>query len=328
VDPREVELFGEILEDLKETRPDLLGALRKILEYETTKCEKEKCDWTILDVIVPPSKLKGLIEKGIVEKAGDHRYKLKNREAIYEAMRRLDLLPRPKKKGPAFNITPDVFGDVVGYETVKRTLVMALRARGPVHVLLVGPPGVGKSLFLDSLREFLEKTNECTAHVEGGKSLATSAGLVEVLLQLPPDTPCVLTIDELDKMNRQDMAVLYRLMTVGEVVVAKHRMYVREKRNVWVIAACNEEKKIPEQILSRFLIVRFRALTEEEYKAIIPKILEKREGVEPELAEYIAEKLAPITRDPREAIRIGRMAWTKEDVDYLVGLLKKRRVKV
>jgi MoxR-like ATPase len=37
---------------------------------------------------------------------------------------------------------------IVGYDDVKRIIVMALRSRKPVHVLPVGPPGIGKSYSL------------------------------------------------------------------------------------------------------------------------------------------------------------------------------------
>lgn len=315
----EREYYAEILGDVKASRPDLLGAIRRVLEYQLGCGE---CDWTALDVRLPPSRVRQLVDLGLVERTGKHRYRVKSPEALREAAEELGILSRPRgSRGPAFNVGPDIFEGVVGYEDVKRVIIMALRARAPVHVLLIGPPGIGKSLFLDSVREALEARGECVAHVEGGKGLTTSVGLVEVLLQFPPDTPCLLTIDELDKMGRADMSALYRVMTTGEVVLAKHRTIVREKRLVWVLAASNREKAIPAPILSRFMRIRFRPLSREEYEAIVPAILEKREGVPRELAEYIARRLAPITRDPRDAIRVARMAWTREDVDWVVEKL-------
>ena len=62
-------------------------------------------------------------------------------------------------------------GQIVGYDDVKRIIVMALRSRKPVHVLLVGPPGIGKSLFLDSIRRALKRKNACVEHVEAVKGL-------------------------------------------------------------------------------------------------------------------------------------------------------------
>ena len=308
--------FKEVISDIMVAMPELLSIIRRAIEVE----EGGKREWSILDIRAAPSRLRPLLNNGLIQKVSPHTYRLADRDAIKAALEELGAMPRPRR-GPGFNVDMSVFEGIEDYEKVKRTIIMALRARAPVHVLLIGPPGVGKSLFLDSVREHLENNNECVGHVEGGKGLTTSVGLVEVVLQFPPDTPCLLTIDELDKLPNQEMAALYRLMTTGEIVLAKHKRIIREKRLVWVLAASNREKVLPDPIKSRFLIVRFRALTEEEYKSIVPGILVKREGVEPELARYIAERLAPITRDPRDAIKIARMAWTKDDVDWLVSQL-------
>ena len=313
--------YKEVISDLMVAAPELLTIIRRALDAE----ESGKSEWSILDIRAPPSKLKPLLENRIAERAGQHTYRLVDREALKRALAELGALPRPRR-GPGFNVDMAMFEGIEDYEKVKRTIIMALRARAPVHVLLIGPPGVGKSVFLDTVRDYLEERGECVGHVEGGKGLTTSVGMVEVVLQFPPDTPCLLTIDELDKLPNQEMSALYRLMTTGEVVLAKHRRIIREKRLVWVLAASNRERALPDPIKSRFLIVRFRALTEEEYKRIIPGILVKREGVDPALARYIAEKLAPLTRDPRDAIKVARMAWTEEDVDWLVAQLYQKGI--
>lgn len=316
-------MIEEALRDIMAGHPDLLGPLRRAVAYEE-QCNG--CPWTIIDIVVKPKKFRVLKDYGLVQQVSDLEYRLVDWRLVKEIMGKLGLISAgPKKKG--FNITMSIFDDIVGFDHVKKIIVMALRARNPVHVLLAGPPGIGKSLFVDSVREALIERNECVGHVEGGKGLTTSAGLVDMLLQMPPDTPCLLTIDELDKMSKHDMAVLHRLMVTGEVVITKHNMIVREKRKVWVLATANELKRIPPQIVSRFHVIKFRPLTAEEYKLIIPGILVKREGLEPELAEYIAEKLAPYTRDPRDAIKIARMAYTKEDVDWLIENTIKREAR-
>lgn len=312
----------EAIQDIVNVEPELLTPLRRILKYEE---ECNGCSWTILDVIIRPSQLKKLIELGLVEKVDDMYYKLKDYKIVLEVMDRHGLLGGKKK---TFSVTPKIFSDIVGYDVVKRIILMALRARAPVHVLLVGPPGVGKSLFLDAVREYMDKSGDCVGHVEGGRSLTTGVGLVELLLQFPPETPCLLIIDELDKMNKHDLAVLHRLMVTGEIVIAKHNKIIREKRMVWVLAAANDIKRIPEQIVSRFHTIRFRPLTEDEYKIVIPRILVNREGIDLDLAEYIAEKLAPYTRDPRDAIKLARMAYTKEDVDFLIETTVKRSINI
>jgi MoxR-like ATPase len=46
-----------------------------------------------------------------------------------------------------------IFDEVVEYEGIKRTFLRALNSDEPVHVLLVGPPGQAKTLFLKCILE-------------------------------------------------------------------------------------------------------------------------------------------------------------------------------
>jgi hypothetical protein len=42
-----------------------------------------------------------------------------------------------------------IFDNIVGYGRIKRTILRSLNSREPVHILLVGPPGQAKTLFLN-----------------------------------------------------------------------------------------------------------------------------------------------------------------------------------
>jgi len=94
---------------------------------------------------------------------------------------------------------------------------------------------------------------------------------------------------------------------------------------VWVIAATNDERKLLPAMLDRFLIFRFRGLTKDEYRRLVPSILTVNEGIDLDLARYIADRLADITTDIREAVRIARLARTKEEVDFLVKQVAQSR---
>jgi len=53
------------------------------------------------------------------------------------------------------------------------------------------------------------------------------------------------------------------------------------------------------------------------------KVLTEREGVDPDLAEYIANKLVNITKDVRAARGLGRTCKTREEVDRHIDILRK-----
>ena len=200
---------------------------------------------------------------------------------------------------------------------------MVLRSRWPQHVLLIGPPGIGKTFILENIKNYMEQKQICHAFAQGGKGLLTAAGLRNVLMEeIPDETPCVLLIDELDKVDKNDQAVLLNVMETGELVVTMGTQRVKAKKYVWVIAATNNPTRIIEPLLSRFFRIVMKPLTREEWLRRIPAIIKVRfPMVSDDLAKYIAEKLVDLTNDPRDAIRIASMARTKEDVDFLVGMM-------
>jgi DNA replicative helicase MCM subunit Mcm2 (Cdc46/Mcm family) len=47
----------------------------------------------------------------------------------------------------------DIFYEISGHEDVKWVLISALNSEQPVHILLVGKPGLGKTQFLEGYRK-------------------------------------------------------------------------------------------------------------------------------------------------------------------------------
>ena len=52
----------------------------------------------------------------------------------------------------AANKKDSIFNEIVGYSIIKREFVKALESTSPIGILLVGPPGCGKSEFLKHIR--------------------------------------------------------------------------------------------------------------------------------------------------------------------------------
>jgi hypothetical protein len=95
--------------------------------------------------------------------------------------------------------------------------------------------------------------------------------------------------------------------------------------DVWVFATANTLRGIPPENVSRFkpYIFHFREYTPEEYVRVVVRVLTEREGVDPDLATYIASKLVGLTRDVRAARGLGRLCKTKEEVDRHIEILNK-----
>ena len=169
---------------------------------------------------------------------------------------------------------------------------------------------------------FLEEIERLPGSVFITAGTSTRAGIREIIFQ---QLPRYLLIDELDKVNdAKDLSALLTWMESGRIVRADWRGRVEKRGKGWVFAAANREERIPWEIRSRFLIFRLREYTREEYIEIAKTVLVRRENVPPDLAEYIARRVSEFSRNVRDAVKVGRMARTKEEVDEVVEILKRR----
>jgi len=157
--------------------------------------------------------------------------------------------------------------------------------------------------------------------ITGGTT--TKVGLRDILLDKKPR---FLIIDELDKISSpDDISVLLTLMESGRVIVAKHKEHREERMKTWVFAAANTTRRMPPELLDRFQKFYLRPYDDETLKRVIVKCLTTRERVGRDMAEYIADKIVAINGSIRDAIRLARLATTREDVDKYVSVIKKYR---
>ncbi|MGQ9781803.1 MAG: hypothetical protein ACUVQ8_06080 [Nitrososphaeria archaeon] len=126
-------------------------------------------------------------------------------------------------------------------------------------------------------------------------------------------------------MSREDYVILLGLMESGKITETKYGRRMEEQMDVWVVGAANTLKNIPPENISRFqpYIFHFREYALDEYVKVVVRVLTEREGVDRELAKYIAERLVNLTRDVRAARGLGRLCKTKEEVDKCLEVLKK-----
>lgn len=98
----------------------------------------------------------------------------------------------------------------------------------------------------------------------------------------------------------------------------------REVRlNTSIFAAANSAKGTPKELLSRFRVLYLPPYTKEEFIDASTKVLVEREKVQPALAYYIAERAWEVSRDVREAVRIGKICRSRHEVDEDIRLMEK-----
>jgi Holliday junction DNA helicase RuvB len=200
--------------------------------------------------------------------------------------------------------TRDMFDGIKGYEDEKWIIRGALKSEEPpVHVLLVGPPGIGKTRFLKAIEEeYGDKAYFALSNA------TTSAGIIN---QCFIRQPRYLLLDEIEEMNPAAQASILSLLQDGVLVETKISKTRKTKFKCTVIATCNKTSKLKEPLLSRFAVIEMKAYSDEEFKEVVMQQMPKNP-----LSGYIAEQVLMTQKNPnvREALRIGQLARSPEDV--------------
>src|SRR5580765_1437616 len=108
-------------------------------------------------------------------------------------------------------LRPHDFSGYVGQDRIKQNLVLSIkaakkRAEPLEHVLLHGPPGLGKT----TLANVIAREMNTNIRVSSGPAIARAADLASLLTNLQDDD--VLFIDEIHRLGRQVEEVLYSAM--------------------------------------------------------------------------------------------------------------------
>lgn len=211
----------------------------------------------------------------------------------------------------------DIFADIQGYTDIKKEFMKALQSSNPVGILLVGPPGCGKSEFLKRIgAAYYDKS----VFIDG--SYGSKAGIFDKLKNTKPK---YVMLDEIDKLDGRDQEALFNLMESGRLTKTTKSESYDIKLDAWVFATANNKDDILEPLFDRFERYFLSEYTDEEFRAIAVKRL-KQEGIDnEELALYIANAVlrALGRKSLRDIIRIGRKSKKIEDVDETILALKK-----
>jgi Holliday junction DNA helicase RuvB len=211
-----------------------------------------------------------------------------------------------------FKRREQIFIDISGYEDIKWILQKAIDNEDPIHILLVGPPGLGKTRFLKAIEEeYPDLTYFALA------SGSTGAGMINHCFE---NAPRFLLIDEIEDMKQSDQATLLSLLQDGCLVETKVSKTRRLDFTCSVFATCNDTKKLKERLLSRFAVIELKAYVSlEEFKQVTMDVLKRHP-----LAEFIAEQVYESSTKPnlRDCARLASMCQTEQDVLRMTRVLK------
>jgi len=206
----------------------------------------------------------------------------------------------------------NMFNDIVGYDNIKELLRESLQLDEPIHVLLIGPPALAKTMFIWDIEQAF---GEHTMPLLG--SATSHAGLWDLIAEKKPR---ILLVDEIEKMSLTDMAGLLSLMETGRLIRAKVGREMDIKVKTWVIACANTTRKMPPELLSRFSKHNLTRYTSVEFRQVVTNVLEGREGLSHNDAAEIATRLLTRTQDVRDAVRVARLS-KRVGVERAVELL-------
>ncbi len=241
------------------------------------------------------------------------------------------------------SISPSVYG----FEKIKEALLLQLfsgvkkiksdggKSRGNIHVLLVGDPGVAKSVTLKFISTIAPKGRYVSGKATTGAGLTASVIKDEFLKGWSLEAGAMVLankgtvcIDEIEKMDEHDRSTMHEAMEQQTVTISKANVQATLRSETSVLAAGNPKfgrfdpySPIPQQInISPALLSRFDVIfilrdmpNKAQDEAIASHVLDEhkqeviRDVVDPKLLrKYIAyaQKLSPkLTEEAAEEIK-------------------------
>jgi replication-associated recombination protein RarA len=206
-----------------------------------------------------------------------------------------------------------LFDSIIGYNDVKRLFNLSFSSEKPVHMLLVGPPASAKTLFMLSCMKLERSYFTLGSH-------STKSGMMDYLFQ---NRPRYLIIDEIEHMPIRDQTALLSLMETGIIVETKFKKTRNTQLKTWIFATSNSTDRMLTPLLSRFMVLHFKQYKYETFQEVAVHLL-CREGISREIAIATAETVwsKMKSKDIRDCIKIGHLAKTKDDINWIAETLK------
>ncbi len=233
-------------------------------------------------------------------------------------------------------LRPEKFSDYVGQEVIKKNLHILLTAAKernapPEHILLYGPPGLGKT----TLAHLVAKELGSNLKLSSGPAIMKVGDLAAILTNLTPGD--VLFIDEIHRLNKLIEEVLYPAMESGklDIVIGKGpsaRTIQLDLPPFTLIGATTRISLLSAPLRSRFSggVYRLQYYTEDEIATIVKHSGEKLDTIVPDDAAYEIAKRARFTprianyylKRARDYAQVHKAILDKEVVDASLSLLE------
>lgn len=210
----------------------------------------------------------------------------------------------------------ELFSTIVGYNDVKKIFGLSISSQKPVHILLVGPPASAKTLFMLECMKLERSYFTIGSH-------STRSGMLDYLFE---SRPRYLIVDEIEHMGIKDQTALLSLMETGILSETKFQKTRNTQLKTWVFATSNGTERMLTPLLSRFVTLHFKRYKYENFHEVASHML-VQEGVGSQLASKIANAVwsKMKSKDIRDCLKIGRLAKSEEDVNWIVDTLKTYR---
>jgi MoxR-like ATPase len=137
------------------------------------------------------------------------------------------------------------------------------------------------------------------------------AGMIDYLFE---NRPRYLLIDEIDKMTSLNQTFLLNLMETGIINETKYKKTRETRIDITVFATSNDTRKLSGPLQSRFFVIELEPYSYDQFYEITLSLLRNQR----ENAPAIAEAIWYTSRNIRDCVRIGKLARSEEDVNFLL----------